>query len=65
MVLIQMSFYGYDNRYMLDAIKMYPGQFSGVAVIDQNALRPEAQLQCRIVLKRRGQRKPAERTRDL
>jgi len=40
-VLIQMSFYGYDNSYMLDAIKMYPGTFSGVAVIDQNAHHPE------------------------
>ena len=43
-VLIQMSFYGYDNRYMVDAIKMYPGKFSGVAVIDQNAIRPEAEM---------------------
>src|SRR5260370_37348447 len=43
-VLIQMSFYGYDNRYMLDAIKMYPGKFSGVAVIDQNMIHPEAQM---------------------
>lgn len=33
-VLIQMSFYGFDNRYMLDAIRQYPGSFSGVAVID-------------------------------
>ena len=36
-VLIQMSFYGFDNRYMLDAIRNYPGVFSGVAVIDENA----------------------------
>lgn len=36
-VLIQMSFYKYDNRYMLDMIKKYPGVFSGVAVIDQDA----------------------------
>lgn len=43
-VLIQMSFYGYDNRYMLDAIKMYPGQFSGVAVIDQNQLHPDLEM---------------------
>jgi predicted TIM-barrel fold metal-dependent hydrolase len=39
-----MSFYGYDNRYMLDAIKMYPGKFSGVAVIDQNAIHSEAEM---------------------
>jgi predicted TIM-barrel fold metal-dependent hydrolase len=43
-VLIQMSFYGHDNSYMLDAMKMYPGTFSGVAVIDQNAHHPEAQM---------------------
>ena len=36
-VLIQMSFYGFDNSYMLDAIRKHPGMFSGVAVIDQDA----------------------------
>jgi predicted TIM-barrel fold metal-dependent hydrolase len=36
-VLIQMSFYGFDNSYMLDAIRDYPGVFSGVAVIDEHA----------------------------
>ena len=35
-VLIQMSFYGFDNSYMLDAIRQYPGVFSGVAVIDED-----------------------------
>lgn len=33
-VLIQMSYYGYDNSYMLDVMKAHPGVFSGVAVID-------------------------------
>ena len=33
-VLIQMSFYGFDNSYMLDVIANHPGRFSGVAVID-------------------------------
>jgi predicted TIM-barrel fold metal-dependent hydrolase len=32
--LIQMSFYGFDNRYMLDMIKMYPDRFVGTAVVD-------------------------------
>lgn len=42
-VLIQMSYYGYDNRYMLDAMQAHPGVFSGVAVIDpQN--RPAATM---------------------
>jgi predicted TIM-barrel fold metal-dependent hydrolase len=35
-VLIQMSFYHYDNRYMLDRIREYPGTFRGVAIIDEN-----------------------------
>jgi predicted TIM-barrel fold metal-dependent hydrolase len=36
-VLIQMSFYRFDNRYMLDVIAERPGVFSGVAIIDENA----------------------------
>lgn len=34
-VLIQMNFYQYDNRYMLDAIARYPETFRGVAIIDE------------------------------
>src|SRR5688572_7505929 len=33
-VLIQMSYYGNDNRYMLDTIAERPETFRGVAVID-------------------------------
>src|SRR5829696_7697805 len=33
-VLIQMSFYKYDNRYMLDMIAKHKGTFSGVAIVD-------------------------------
>lgn len=40
-VLIQMSFYGYDNSYMLDVIRKYPRNFVGVAVIDQDGRRPD------------------------
>jgi len=36
-VLIQMSFYKFDNSYMLDTMKRFPGVFSGVAVIDSTA----------------------------
>lgn len=36
-VLIQMSFYGFDNRYMLDVIENYPGVFSGVGIVDHQA----------------------------
>ncbi|WDI41668.1 amidohydrolase family protein [Bremerella sp. P1] len=33
-VLIQMSFYKFDNRYMLDAIAEYPNTFRGVGIVD-------------------------------
>lgn len=33
-VLIQMSFYGFDNKYMLDVIADQPSVYRGVAVID-------------------------------
>tara|TARA_R110002096_G_scaffold310126_10_gene504725 strand:- start:8915 stop:9850 length:936 start_codon:yes stop_codon:yes gene_type:complete len=33
-VLIQMSFYEFDNRYMLDSMAKYPGRFGGVAIVD-------------------------------
>lgn len=36
-VLIQMSYYKYDNRYMTDVITAHPGVFSGVAIVDENA----------------------------
>ncbi len=35
-VLIQMSFYQYDNSYMLDVMQKHPGVFSGVAIVDEN-----------------------------
>jgi predicted TIM-barrel fold metal-dependent hydrolase len=34
-VLIQMSYYRFDNSYMLAAMRDLPGTFSGVAVIDE------------------------------
>ena len=34
-VLIQMSFYKFDNRYMLDAIARHHGVFRGVAIVDE------------------------------
>lgn len=50
-VLIQMSFYGYDNSYMLHAIKSHPGQFRGVAVIEQDQGDPTAAM---LELKKQG-----------
>lgn len=35
-VLIQMSFYRFDNTYMLDTMRRYPRVFSGVAIIDNS-----------------------------
>ena len=35
-VLIQMSFYKYDNSYMLDMMKQHPGVFAGVGIVDEN-----------------------------
>jgi predicted TIM-barrel fold metal-dependent hydrolase len=32
--LIQMSFYRFDNRYMLDMIKLYPDRLVGTAIVD-------------------------------
>jgi predicted TIM-barrel fold metal-dependent hydrolase len=36
-VLIQMSFYQYDNSYMLDMIAKHTGVFSGVGIVDHHA----------------------------
>lgn len=36
-VLIQMSYYQTDNRYMLDMMRAHPGVFSGVAIVDEHA----------------------------
>lgn len=35
-VLIQMSFYKYDNSYMLDVMKQHPGVFAGVGIVDES-----------------------------
>lgn len=40
-VLIQMSFYRFDNCYMLDAMRRFLGVFSGVGIVDETAPRPQ------------------------
>lgn len=40
-VLIQMSFYRFDNTYMLDTMRAYPGVFSGVGIVDSSSPHPE------------------------
>ncbi len=44
-VLIQMSYYQFDNRYMLDCIQAHPGTFSGVAIIDVDAPNVRGRMQ--------------------
>lgn len=36
-VLIQMSYYQFDNSYMLDVMRAHPGTFGGVAIVDESA----------------------------
>lgn len=52
-LLIQMSYYGTDNRYMLDVIRDDPTTFRGIAIVDPRA--PETERQMR-ELKRQGVR---------
>lgn len=40
-VLIQMSFYQTDNRYMLDTMRAFPGTFGGVGIVDTQQARPD------------------------
>lgn len=52
-VLIQMSFYKYDNSYMLDTMERFPGVFGGVAIIDETQPQVRQRMQ---ELKRKGVR---------
>jgi predicted TIM-barrel fold metal-dependent hydrolase len=38
-VLVQMSYYGTDNSYLLETLRRFPGVFGGIAVLDHD--RPE------------------------
>jgi predicted TIM-barrel fold metal-dependent hydrolase len=40
-VLIQMSFYRFDNSYMIDCIRAHPRVFSGVGIVDSSGPLPE------------------------
>jgi predicted TIM-barrel fold metal-dependent hydrolase len=44
-VLIQTSWYGYNNAYMLDAARRYPGKFALVGMVDPSAGDLETQMQ--------------------
>lgn len=39
--LIQMSYYEFDNSFMLDMIKLYPERFVGTAIVDPLAPKPD------------------------
>jgi len=39
--LIQMSYYEFDNSYMLDMIKLYPNRFVGTGIVDPLASAPD------------------------
>lgn len=43
-VLIQMSFYRFDNSYMLDMMRAHPGVFAGVGIVDSTAPDPAAAM---------------------
>lgn len=40
-VLVQMTYYGFDNSYMLDTIRQQPQVFKGIAVIDWKVSHPD------------------------
>ena len=40
-VLVQMSYYGFDNSFMLDTIRKWPKTFRGIAVVDSNEKAPD------------------------
>jgi predicted TIM-barrel fold metal-dependent hydrolase len=62
--LIQMSFYGFDNSYMLDAMRKHPGVFSGVAVIDENDRPAERMVELQSEGVRGFRIRPGERKPD-
>lgn len=43
-VLIQMSYYGFNNEYMLESLRRFPKVFSGVAIVDECAPRVEERM---------------------
>ena len=43
-VLVQMSYYGCDNSYMLDVIQNAPDVFRGIAIVDWRSERPEDEM---------------------
>ena len=44
-VLVQMSYYAADNRYMLQVMNDHPGVFGGIGVVDWNADEPDVAME--------------------
>lgn len=42
--LIQMSYYAFDNSYMLDMIRLHPDRFVGTAIVDPLSPKPDAAM---------------------
>jgi predicted TIM-barrel fold metal-dependent hydrolase len=49
-----MSFYKYDNRYMLDMMARHPGIFSGVAIVDESGADVRASMKTLVAQGVRG-----------
>jgi len=62
-VLIQMSFYGFDNSYMLDCIAAHPRALAGVAIIDHTSADAGATLRALRARGVRGYRLYADRAK--
>jgi predicted TIM-barrel fold metal-dependent hydrolase len=43
-VLVQMSYYGFDNSYMLAAIEQWPTVFKGIAIVDGESRQPDVKM---------------------
>ena len=43
-VLVQMSYYGNDNAYMLEVMARHPGIFAGIGKVDPGGPRPDAEM---------------------
>lgn len=43
-ILVQMSYYGFDNSYIVDVIRQSPQTFKGIAVVDWREKNPDATM---------------------
>ena len=43
-ILVQMSYYGYDNSYLLDTLRQSPQVFRGIAVVDWKSGAPDVEM---------------------